>query len=96
MAELLNVEIVAVEAKVWSGQAEMLIARTTEGELGVLRGHTPMLGELADPGNVRIKLAGGEEIAYTVNGGFLSVTSEGVTILAETCEPAVATAASAH
>ena len=95
MAELLNVEIVAVEAKVWSGQAEMLIARTTEGELGVLHGHAPLLGELADPGTVRIKLAGGEEVAYTVNGGFLSVTTEGVTVLAETCEPA-SPAASAH
>ncbi|MEV0645573.1 F0F1 ATP synthase subunit epsilon [Phytomonospora sp. NPDC050363] len=95
MAELLNVEIVAVEAKVWSGQAEMLIARTTEGELGILHGHAPLLGELAEPGEVRIKKPGGEEIAYTVNGGFLSVTTEGVTVLAETASPATP-AASSH
>lgn len=95
MAELLNVEVVAVEAKIWSGQAQMLIARTTEGELGVLAGHAPLLGELADPGDVRIKLPTGDELAYTVNGGFLSVTAEGVTVLAETASP-VATAASSH
>ncbi|HEY1178531.1 MAG TPA: F0F1 ATP synthase subunit epsilon [Phytomonospora sp.] len=95
MAELLNVEIVAVESKVWTGRAQMLIARTTEGELGVLHGHAPLLGELADPGTVRIKLETGDELAYTVNGGFLSVTADGVTVLAETASPAE-TAASSH
>jgi F-type H+-transporting ATPase subunit epsilon len=85
MAEL-HVELVAVEEKVWSGEAEMLSARTTEGELGILPNHTPLLGQLAEPGEVRIKLADGEEIAYEVNGGFLSVTTDGVTVLAETCE----------
>ncbi|GAB3859282.1 hypothetical protein GCM10029963_60310 [Micromonospora andamanensis] len=58
MAEQLNVQLVAVEEKVWSGKAEMVMARTTEGELGVLPGHAPMLGQLAEPGQVRIKLPG--------------------------------------
>ncbi|MGH3741838.1 MAG: F0F1 ATP synthase subunit epsilon [Micromonosporaceae bacterium] len=89
MAEL-HVEIVAVEAKVWSGEAEMLVARTTEGELAVLPGHAPLLGQLADPGLVRVKRSDGDELAYTVNGGFLSVDKFGVTVLAETCEPATA------
>ena len=43
----LQVELVAVERKIWSGEATMVIARTTEGELGVLPGHAPLLGELA-------------------------------------------------
>ncbi|WP_341717365.1 F0F1 ATP synthase subunit epsilon [Micromonospora sp. FIMYZ51] len=87
MAEPLNVQLVAVEEKVWSGKAELVTARTTEGELGVLPGHAPMLGQLAEPGQVRIKLPGGEQIAYEVAGGFLSVSDRGVTVLAETATP---------
>ena len=86
MAQL-HVELVSVESKIWSGEASMVVARTTEGELGVLPGHTPLLGQLVDPGAVRIKTESGE-FAYTVNGGFLSVTHEGVSILAESAEQA--------
>ncbi|GAA4904989.1 F-type H+-transporting ATPase subunit epsilon [Stackebrandtia albiflava] len=96
MAKTLNVELVAVEEKVWSGEATMLIARTTEGELGVLPGHAPLLGQLADPGIVRIKRDGDRELVYRVNGGFLSVTGEGATVLAESCEPAEAASAAGH
>jgi F-type H+-transporting ATPase subunit epsilon len=88
LASQLQVEVVAVEEKVWSGEAEMLVARTTEGELGVLPGHAPLLGQLAEPSQVRVKLAGGEEITYDVAGGFLSITDEGVTVLAESAEQA--------
>jgi F-type H+-transporting ATPase subunit epsilon len=87
VAGQLHVELVAVEEKIWSGEAEMLIARTTEGELGVLPGHTPLLGQLAEPGQVRIKQAGGQELAYDVSGGFLSVSGTGVTVLAESATP---------
>ncbi|WP_434741479.1 F0F1 ATP synthase subunit epsilon [Micromonospora sp. SH-82] len=83
MAKQLHVELVAVEEKVWSGEADMVMARTTEGELGVLPGHAPLLGQLAEPGRVRIKLPGGEQVAYEVAGGFLSVNERGVTVLAE-------------
>ena len=92
MAQQLQVELVAVEEKVWSGTAEMVVARTTEGELGVLPGHAPLLGQLAEPGQVRIKLAGGEQLTYEVSGGFLSVTGEGVTVLAESASPVTASA----
>lgn len=95
MAQQLHVELVAVEEKVWTGEAEMVVARTTEGELGVLPGHAPLLGQLAEPGQVRIKLAGGEQITYDVDGGFLSVTGEGVTILAESATPASPTSPAA-
>lgn len=90
MANVLHVEVVAVEEKIWSGEAEMLVARTTEGELGVLPGHAPLLGQLAEPSQVRVKLAGGEQLAYDVDGGFLSVTGEGVTVLAESATPSTA------
>lgn len=96
MAKTLKVELVAVEEKVWTGDAEMLVARTTEGELGVLPGHAPLLGQLANPGAVRIKLAGGQELAYEVNGGFVSVTGEGVTVLAESATAATTPASSRH
>ncbi|HEX5541477.1 MAG TPA: F0F1 ATP synthase subunit epsilon [Micromonospora sp.] len=90
MAKQLHVELVAVEEKVWSGEAEMLLARTTEGELGVMPGHAPLLGQLAEPGQVRVKLAGGDQLTFDVDGGFLSVTADGVTVLAESAKPAAA------
>lgn len=88
MANQLHVELVAVEEKVWAGEAEMVVARTTEGEIGVLPGHAPLLGQLAEPGQVRIKMGGGEQLAWDVSGGFLSISDEGVTVLAESCAPA--------
>ena len=88
MSSQFPVEVVAVEAKVWTGQAEMLVARTTEGELAVLAGHAPLLGQLAEPSRVRIKVPDGEEVAFDIAGGFLSVTEDGVTVLAESAAPA--------
>lgn len=82
----LQVELVAVERKIWSGEARMVIARTTEGELGVLPGHAPLLGELAPGGVVTIRVESGEDVIATAHGGFLSVTERGVSILAETAE----------
>ena len=82
----LQVELVAVERKIWSGEATMLIARTTEGELGVLPGHAPLLGELAGGGVVTIRTESGEDVVVAAHGGFLSVTERGVSILAETAE----------
>ena len=88
MANQLPVKVVAVEESVWSGEAEMLVARTTEGEIGVLPGHSPLLGLLKEPSQVRVKLTGGEQLTYDVSGGFLSVDAGGVTVLAESATPA--------
>ena len=82
----LHVELVSVERLIWSGDAAMVIARTTEGELGVLPGHAPLLGELAPGGIVRIQQEGGEEMVFAVHGGFLSITEDGVSLLAELAE----------
>jgi F-type H+-transporting ATPase subunit epsilon len=82
----LQVELVAVERMLWSGEARMVIARTTEGELGVLPGHAPLLGELAEGGVVTIRTESGEDVIVAAHGGFLSVTERGVSILAETAE----------
>lgn len=83
-----HVELVSVERLLWSGEARMVIARTTEGELGILPGHAPLLGELAAGGIVRVQQDAGEELTFAVHGGFLSVTEDGVSILAELAEPA--------
>jgi F-type H+-transporting ATPase subunit epsilon len=82
----LQVELVAVERMIWSGEARMVIARTTEGELGVLPGHAPLLGELAPGGVVTIRTDSGDDLVVAAHGGFLSVTERGVSILAETAE----------
>jgi F-type H+-transporting ATPase subunit epsilon len=88
VAKEFHVELVSVEAMVWSGEADFVVARTTEGELGVLAGHAPLLGQLKQPSRVRIKRED-EETAYDIEGGgFLSITNDGVTILAESAAPA--------
>jgi F-type H+-transporting ATPase subunit epsilon len=87
VANQLHVRVVAVEESVWSGDAEMVVARTTEGEIGVLPGHAPLLGLLKEPSQVRVKLSGGEQLTYDVTGGFLSIDEGGVTVLAESAPP---------
>ena len=93
MAKQLHVDLVAVEEKVWSGEAEMVVARTTEGELGVLAGHAPLLGQLAEPSEVRIKRADGRS-PTTWPADSSRSPSDGVTVLAESCTPV--TPAAAH
>ena len=90
MANQIHVDLVAVEEAVWSGEADIVIAKTVEGELGILHGHMPLLGQLAEPSQVRIRQSGGDQLTFDVSGGFLSVTADGVTVLAESCEPATA------
>lgn len=82
MAEF-TVELVAVDRKLWSGQATMVTAETTDGELGVLPGHQPLLGELLDNGVVTITGSNGERVVFGVQGGFLSVSKDKVTVLAD-------------
>jgi F-type H+-transporting ATPase subunit epsilon len=75
----LEVHVVTPEREVWTGPAEMLIARGVDGELGILTGHQPMLVQLAI-GPLRIHREGGELLAAVIDGGFLHVgTHEGVT-----------------
>ena len=87
MAEL-HVELVSVEREVWSGEATQVIARTTEGEIGILPGHATLLGQLAEGFTVTVRQTGGQDVVAAVHGGFLSVTDGGVTILAELAEMA--------
>lgn len=79
----LNVELVSPVARVWSGQAQMVSARTVDGDLGILSGHAPLFGVLVD-GQVSIKGTDGSVTKFQVAGGFLSVSNDRVSILTET------------
>ena len=79
---MLNVELVSPEKKVWSGEAVSVSARTLEGDLGILTDHAPLLGVLVD-GKVTIKGSDGSVSEFNVAGGFLSVSNNRVSILAE-------------
>ncbi|WP_184666345.1 F0F1 ATP synthase subunit epsilon [Saccharothrix violaceirubra] len=79
----MTVQLVAVERRLWSGRATLVVAQTTEGEIGILPGHEPVLGQLTEGGVVRIKTTDGHTVTAAVHGGFLSVTGTEVSILAE-------------
>jgi F-type H+-transporting ATPase subunit epsilon len=81
----LNVSVVSANHEVWSGEASMVVARTTEGEIGILTGHEPMLAVLAS-GEVRLTLTGGEKVVAQAADGFLSVENDTVTIVAREAE----------
>jgi F-type H+-transporting ATPase subunit epsilon len=85
LADHLRVVLVAADREVWSGEARMVTARTSEGDIGVMPGHTPTLSVLAD-GVVTIRQDQGEEIQAAVHGGFLSVAGDVVSLLAEMVE----------
>jgi F-type H+-transporting ATPase subunit epsilon len=82
----MTVELVAVERRVWSGKATFVFARTTVGEIGILPGHEQTLAQLEEAGIVRIDGVDGNATTVAVHGGFLHVTPENVTILAESAE----------
>ena len=79
----LRVALVEPEGEIWSGEAEMVIARTLDGEIGLLTGHAPIIGVLAEGSMVQIRSenASGDVFA-AVTGGFLSVADNHVSILA--------------
>ncbi|MEK9601930.1 MAG: F0F1 ATP synthase subunit epsilon [Pontimonas sp.] len=81
----LTVTVVSATAEVWSGEASMVVARTTEGEIGILAGHEPTLGVLA-AGEVRITTADGQKVTAQAEDGFLSVDNNQVTIVAGLAE----------
>ena len=78
----LQVELVAADRTVWSGQATMVVAKTAEGDIGVLRNHMPVLSLLVD-GVVEIEPVDGERMYAAVDGGFLSVANNRVSILSQ-------------
>ena len=78
----LHVEVVAADRLVWSGQAVNIIARTVEGDVGILPGHEPFLAVLV-PCVVEIVTADGRSESLAVDGGFISVDHNSVTVVSD-------------
>ncbi|GAA1693046.1 F0F1 ATP synthase subunit epsilon [Kribbella sp. NPDC056951] len=81
----LEVALVAAERVVWEGQATIVIARTTDGDVGILPGHAPLLG-LLQGGTVQVRTVDGEFLVAAAPDGFISVANDRVSILAENAE----------
>lgn len=81
----LQVELVAADRLVWSGAASRVIARTTEGDVGILPGHAPLLSVIIE-GVVDVQTADGETWVAAVDAGFMSVANNRVSILSEQAE----------
>ena len=77
----LQVELVAADRKVWEGEASMVSARSIDGDLGILPGHTPVLAVLVE-GEVTIHTSGAPQ-NVTIDGGFLSVDDDKVVVVAD-------------
>jgi len=83
MAMTFHVDVVSAEEEIFSGIVEMLFAPGAMGELGIMARHTPLLTPLK-PGELRIRLEGGEEQSIYVSGGMLEVQPHVVTVLSDT------------
>ncbi|QDZ16552.1 F0F1 ATP synthase subunit epsilon [Humibacter ginsenosidimutans] len=77
----LKVSVVSADREVWTGEAAMVVARTVVGELGILAGHQPVLGVLAE-GEVRITLPGGERLVVDAADGFVSFENNQLSVVA--------------
>ncbi|WP_214413538.1 F0F1 ATP synthase subunit epsilon [Sphaerisporangium fuscum] len=82
----LRIGVVSPEREIWSGEADMVIAKTVDGEIGIMPNHAPVLGVLVEGGVLRIKRSDGGDLAAAVHGGFISVANNDVSILAEMAE----------
>ena len=80
MAKEITVNLVSADREIWSGQAEMLVAKTAVGEIGLLAGHEPLLAVLV-AGEIRISSSAGNVKVATEEGGFLSMESDVVTVV---------------
>ena len=80
----LRVELVVPDGEIWAGSAQMVIAKTLDGDIGVMTGHSPVLGVLAEGSVVRIRPDedGAAEISAAVSSGFFSIADDQVSILA--------------
>ncbi len=82
----LLVALVTPEREIWSGNALRVIAKTLDGDIGILTGHAPVLGVLAPGSLVRILDAEGNDVVAGVTGGFLAVADDRISVLASQAE----------
>ena len=83
MAQTIHVDIVSAEGQIFSGEASMVFAPGSQGELGIAPRHAPLLTTLK-AGEVRVQAEGEEEHSFYVGGGALEVQPHLVTVLADT------------
>jgi F-type H+-transporting ATPase subunit epsilon len=81
----LEVQLVSPEQLLFQGEADMVVCRTTEGEIAFLPGHVPFLGALATA-PVRLVLPGGAQQSLAVHGGFVEVSNDRVAVLSDVAE----------
>jgi F-type H+-transporting ATPase subunit epsilon len=79
----IHVDVVSSEQSIFSGEAKFVALPGESGELGILRGHTPLITRIR-PGSVRIEKTDGDEEFVFVAGGYLEVQPDRVTVLADT------------
>ncbi|MEU6410701.1 F0F1 ATP synthase subunit epsilon [Microbispora sp. NPDC046933] len=82
----LRVGVVSPEREIWTGEADMVIAKTVDGEIGIMPNHAPVLGVLVEGGVLRVKRGDEGDLVAAVHGGFISVADNDVSILAEAAE----------
>jgi F-type H+-transporting ATPase subunit epsilon len=87
----LHVELLMPDRSLWSGEAGMVIAKTIDGDIGILPGHAPVFGILSPGSLVRIREVPGDDnpgdaVRAAVRDGFLSVSGDRVSILASAGE----------
>jgi F-type H+-transporting ATPase subunit epsilon len=85
VADQLHLELVAADRTVWSGDATFVLARTTEGEIGIMPNHAPVLSVMVE-GVVEVVSDDNERWAAAVDSGFLSVANNRVSILSESVD----------
>ena len=81
----LQVRVVSAEREIWTGEAKMVSARTSEGEVGLMANHTPLLA-LLEEGRVRIAQEDGTQIQIQADEGFLSLDRDNVQIVARNAD----------
>lgn len=77
----LQVSVISPEATIFEGEADAVVVPAWDGELGILRGHAPLMA-LLGTGNIRIS-RGGRTERFHVNGGFVQVINNRVSVLSE-------------
>ena len=82
----MEVSVVSPEQILWEGQANQVLARTLDGEIAFLNGHSPFIGAL-DDSQVKVWTGAGDPLVFDVSGGFVEVSNNAVTILADIAGP---------
>ena len=82
----LAVELVAPDRLVWQVEADLVVVKTTEGEIGIMPNHSPVLAELAEGSVMRVIDGGQQKLIAAVHGGFISMSRNEIQVLSEGAE----------